>query len=106
MVDTAKLDRFLTNLNAYAESLRRLARMPRQEFLQQPDKIGNAKYHFVIAIECRLDTAKHIIATEGFRPAKDSADSFTVLAENGVIPEGKLDALRAMSRFRDRLIRH
>jgi uncharacterized protein YutE (UPF0331/DUF86 family) len=31
------------------------------------DQIGNAKYHFVIAIETCIDIANHIIASENYR---------------------------------------
>jgi uncharacterized protein YutE (UPF0331/DUF86 family) len=53
--------------------------VPRERFLGDPDKIGSAKYHFVIAIESSIDIANHVIASEGFRLPKDDADSFVVL---------------------------
>ena len=104
MVDHAKLDRLLSNLSRYVATLRELGGSSRQEFLQQADKIGNAKYHFIIAIECCIDAANYIIASEGYRRAKDGADSFRVLVENRIIPDDKLDALCAMSKFRNRLV--
>lgn len=76
MVDHAKLDQLLSNLSRYVATLRGLAGSSREEFLQQADKIGNAKYHLIIAIECCIDAANHIIASEGYRRAKDGADTF------------------------------
>lgn len=104
MVDQAKLDQMLANLRRYAGALRELAGTPKTEFLGNPDKIGNAKYHFVIAIECCIDISNHVIASENFRFPKDNADSFTVLAEHGVVPRVHEDSLRAMAQFRNRLV--
>jgi uncharacterized protein YutE (UPF0331/DUF86 family) len=104
MVDVAKLDQMLSNLGRFTEVLRALATVPAERFLAEPDKIGNAKYHFVIAIECCIDIANHLIASEGYRFPKDNADSFAVLVEHGVLDEAMREPLRAMARFRNRLV--
>jgi uncharacterized protein YutE (UPF0331/DUF86 family) len=104
VVDKAKLDQMLSNLRAYLGVLRELAGVPRERFIDDPDKIGNAKYHLVIAIECCVDIANHIIASENFRFPKDNADSFVVLTECGVLDPAAKNALRAMARFRNRLV--
>jgi uncharacterized protein YutE (UPF0331/DUF86 family) len=104
MVDKATLDGLLGNLQRYAAELRRLAAVPPEAFQKDPDKIGNAKYHFVIAIECAIDISNHIIASEGFRLPKDNADSFAVLVEEGIIPGEWRDRLASMARFRNRLV--
>jgi uncharacterized protein YutE (UPF0331/DUF86 family) len=104
MVDRATLDHLLSNLQAYVAVLDELAAAPREEFLSNRDKIGNAKYHFVIAIECAIDIANHLIASEGYRFPKDNADSFSVLVEQGIVDRARLEALRGMARFRNRLV--
>lgn len=104
MVDQPKLDQMLSSLRAYAAVLRTLGAVPRDEFLHNPDKIGNAKYHFVIAIECCIDIANHIIASENYRFPRDNADSFASLAEHGVVDSDFAVALGAMARFRNRLV--
>ena len=104
MVDKATLDLILTNLGSYLTVLRELAAVPREAFLSNRDKIGNAKYHFVIAIECCIDIANHIIASENLRFPKDNADSFTALIERGILDASDSEPLRAMARFRNRLI--
>jgi hypothetical protein len=48
--------------------------------------------------------ASHVIAAERFRSPSDSADAFTVLVERGICPPEMEDALRAMARFRNRLV--
>jgi uncharacterized protein YutE (UPF0331/DUF86 family) len=104
VVDKAKLDQILANLRRYVGTLGALAAVPREEFLGNPDKIGNAKYHCVIAIECCIDIANHIIASENYRFPKDNADSFVVLIEQGILDEALRDPLRNMARFRNRLL--
>ena len=104
MVDKAKLDQMLSNLRQYLGVLRELAAVPRESFLANRDKIGNAKYHFVIAIETCIDIANHVVASENYRFPKDNADSFVVLVEQGVVPAADKDSLTAMARFRNRLV--
>jgi hypothetical protein len=51
MIDRARLDQMLSKLEGYLDVLRVLGSVPREEFLANPDKVGNAKYHFVVAID-------------------------------------------------------
>lgn len=104
MVDKVRLDRMLSNLGSYIDVLERLAATQEGEFLASPDKIGNAKYHFVIAIESCIDIANHIIASENLRFPKDNPDSFAVLVEAGVLAPALGEPLRLMARFRNRLV--
>ncbi|MEK7330917.1 MAG: DUF86 domain-containing protein [Candidatus Eisenbacteria bacterium] len=104
MVDKPKLDQMLSSLRGYVQILKGLGAAPRDEFLANPDKIGNAKYHLVIAIECCIDIANHIIASENYRFPRDNADSFSVLLEHGVLESADEGGLRQMARFRNRLV--
>lgn len=104
MVDRAKLDQMLSNLRRYLGALRALAAVPRDVFVSDPDKPGNAKYHLVIAIECCIDIANHVIASENYRFPRDNADSFVVLIEHGILDAAQREAYQAMARFRNRLV--
>ena len=64
--DTQRLDRMLDIPRSYTEEIEALRALSREEFLSNADKVGNAKYHFVVAIECCMDIAHHIIATRGY----------------------------------------
>ncbi len=66
--------------------------------------MGNAKYHLVIAVECCIDIANHVIASENYRFPRDNADSFAVLIEEGVLPGEWREPLRTMAQFRNRLL--
>lgn len=104
MVNKPKLDHLLTRLGGYLSVLRGLGAVPAEQFLADQDKIGNAKYHFVVAIECGIDIANHLIASEGYRIPRDNGDSFAVLVENGIVPSRLKEPLLAMARFRNRLV--
>ncbi len=104
MVDKPKLDQMLSNLRRYLGVLRRLGATPRAAFLNDPDKIGNAKYHLVIAVECCIDIANHVIASENYRFPRDNADSFAVLVAEGILASESREPLEAMARFRNRLV--
>lgn len=104
MVDGAKVEQLLARLQTFHARLTALATTPRETLLADGDKLGSAKYHFVVAIECTIDVANHIVASEGLRIPTSNADSFTVLGESDIVPTELVDRLRAMARFRNRLV--
>ncbi len=104
MVEVEVLEGLLNNLKSYLQELKRLSSFSQDEFLGDPDKLGSAKYNLIIAIECCLDIAHHIIASEGFRRPEDFADAFRVLAENKILNQEMLSRLESMARFRNLLV--
>ena len=104
MVDKRKVTQMLGSLRKYHAVLQELAGIAAEDFLADMHRVGSAKYHFVIAIECAIDAANHLIASENYRIPKDNADSFTVLVEENVVPDAMRDRLRTMARFRNRLV--
>ncbi|MBT9168085.1 MAG: hypothetical protein DDT19_01430 [Syntrophomonadaceae bacterium] len=50
-IDPATLDGLFLNLKNYVTELKRLSCTPREDFLSNPDKVGSAKYHLLVAIE-------------------------------------------------------
>lgn len=56
------------------------------------------------AIECCIAAANHIIARQGFRAPESYTDSFTVLAENGVIEQESAATAYKMVGMRNRLV--
>jgi uncharacterized protein YutE (UPF0331/DUF86 family) len=65
--------------------------------------VGNAKYHFIIAIECCIDIANHVIASERLRTPRDYVDTFRSLKEADIIGDATAEALGQAARFRNRL---
>ena len=58
--------------------IKKISRTPQETFLKDKILIGSAKYYLQVSIECCLDVANHIIASEKFRAPRDYADSFIV----------------------------
>jgi uncharacterized protein YutE (UPF0331/DUF86 family) len=96
--------RLVSELRKSVDRLERLSRMEESFFLKDPDKIGSAKYHFIVAIESCIDLCNHIISRNRFRAPDDYSDTFRVMAQSGVLPPQFTDELVAMAKFRNRLV--
>ena len=104
MVNVQKLQGQLDNLGAYVRHLREIAQTEREAFLKDDVKIGGAKYYLQSSIAACLDIGNHIVASEGYRAPKDYRDIFTVLNENGLLPDDFTRTLRQMAGLRNRLV--
>ena len=104
MVSTEKISRKFIQLEEYLELLNAIGKTPEKEFLDDKILIGSAKYYLQVSIECCLDVANHVIASEKFRAPKDYADTFAVLGEAGLIERGLSQKLKQMAKFRNRLV--
>ena len=70
-------------IDEYLSILRKISKTPKETFLKDKILIGSAKYYLQISIECCLDVANHIIASEKLRAPRDYADTFLVIQEQG-----------------------
>jgi uncharacterized protein YutE (UPF0331/DUF86 family) len=104
MVEHETIEGIFRNLDVFLTQLRQLARVSREDLVDDLVKQGAAKYYLQVAIECCLDAANHVIARLGFRAPESYADTFTVLAENGVIEQDFLSTAQKMARMRNRLV--
>ncbi|MBS1253289.1 MAG: hypothetical protein MAG451_02338 [Anaerolineales bacterium] len=103
-VQPETIEGIFRNLDIFLGQLRQLAEVPEEELVDDLVELGAAKYYLQVSIECCIDTANHIISRQGFRPPKSYADSFSVLAENGVIDEDFAAIGRQMAKMRNRLV--
>jgi len=104
MVSFEKVIRKFQQLDEYIGILRAISQTPQETFLKDKIVIGSAKYYLQVSIECCLDVANHIIASEKFRAPKDYSDSFLVIQEEGLISAELGNKLRRMAKFRNRLV--
>lgn len=104
MVRPEKIEGIFRNLDEYLAVLHYLAQVPEAELLADLARLGGAKYYLQVAVECCIDAANHLIARQNWRAPQSYADSFAVLAENGVLPQGFLDTTRQMVGMRNRLV--
>lgn len=104
MVNKQKVNGMLQNLRAAIEQLRKIAELERNDFLQNGMALGAAKYYLQTAIETCIDIGNHIIADEGYRSPKDYRENFTILNENGILPDDFTISMRQMAGLRNRLV--
>ena len=102
--DPDRIGRLISEIRKAVSRLNTLAGLPKDKFLEDGDKIGSAKYNFIVAIEAMVDICQHIISQNGYRSSEDYADSFAVIGEQGVFDKPFLDTLRNMAKFRNRLV--
>lgn len=85
MVDAEVLRERLRALDGYVSVLEAPASQPRERFIADADLHDLAERRLHLAVECMIDMANHIIATEGLRAAKTYRDAFAILSDHGVI---------------------
>lgn len=104
MVSLEKVILKFQQLDEYLSILRKISKTPKETFLKDKILIGSAKYYLQVSIECCLNVANHIIASEKLRAPRDYSDSFMVIQEEKLISSGLGNRLRQMAKFRNRLI--
>ena len=104
VVSPERLEEKFRRLGEYLAVLRELRSVPAQALVGDLVRMGSVKYYLQVSIESCIDVAQHVIASEGFRPPSDYADTFTVLAERGILEQDFAERLRRMAKFRNRLV--
>jgi uncharacterized protein YutE (UPF0331/DUF86 family) len=104
MASIEKISEKFRRLDEFLAILKGMQGTPLDVFLKDKILIGSAKYYLQVSIECCLDVANHIIASENFRAPEDYADSFKVLEENDLLDPEEGIKLRQMAKFRNRLV--
>ena len=104
MVSKEKIFQKFTLLDDNLKILKDIAKKPVNTFIKDKILIGSAKYYLQVSIECCLDVANHIIASERQRVPRDYADTFKVLEEEGLVSATLGNRLQQMAKFRNRLV--
>jgi len=99
-----KIAKLVSELRKAVTHMGILKMLNKEAFLNDPDKIGSAKYHFIVAIESAIDICNHVISQNGYRTPEDYSDTFQILGEHGAFNEDFIKALKNMAKFRNRLI--
>jgi uncharacterized protein YutE (UPF0331/DUF86 family) len=102
--DQEKLIRLVSEMRKSIARLKSIGSLSQDSFLKDPDKIGSAKYHFIVAIESAIDICNHIISRNGYRVPEDYGDTFGVMNEQGVFGTSFTEELKKMAKFRNRLV--
>jgi uncharacterized protein YutE (UPF0331/DUF86 family) len=87
MIKIAVIQRLLNNLESYVNDLRTATDITHEKYIQDVRLQRFVERTLQISIECCFDIVHHIISDKGFREPNSYADAFTVLAEQGVLPQ-------------------
>ncbi len=104
MVNFDKILAKFEMLDQFLKTIRELSKTEQDEFLKNSVLIGSMRYYLQVSIECCLDVAAHIVASERYRVPRDYADTFKVLEEQGIIDPHLEHRLKQMAKFRNRLV--
>lgn len=104
MVDPVRLARLLQRLGEQLAILRQRSAEDRAALRADEARLSGTKYRFVTAIETVLDVAHHLLASELWGPAEDSADAVRLLARHGVIDAELAERLARATGFRNVLV--
>jgi len=102
--DSDRMLKLVSQMREALGHLKRLKECKKAHFTNDPDKIGSAKYNFIIAIEAAIDMCNHIISRNGYRAPEDYADAFVVFGEKGAFEKSFVNDLKEMAKFRNRLV--
>jgi len=102
--DLDRMTKLVSQIREAVGHLHRLKELKESVFIDDPDKIASAKYHFIVAIEAMIDMCSHLISRNGYRAPEDYADAFVVLGERGAFDESFVNDLKEMAKFRNRLV--
>lgn len=102
--DQNKMVKLVSELRKSLKSLLLLSELEEKAFLEDPDKIASAKYHFIVAIEVCIDMCNHLISRNGLKIPEDYSDTFRVMMDAGAFDKLFVDNLVKMAKFRNRLV--
>jgi len=103
VVDPSRVQRKLTALARYRDELEPLGALASNQYLEG-DHAFAGRYLVQASAQVCIDLANHVIASSGWRTAKDFRDAFTVLEENGVLEAGLASRLRKLAGLRNLLV--
>lgn len=102
--DKDKITKLSSEVFSAVESMKAVARCPKEAFLRDPYRIAAVKYFLIVSIEAAIDMCNHVISLNKLRVPDDYADTFRVIGETAGFDKGFLQTLTRMARFRNRLV--
>ncbi len=95
-----RLDQIRTSVNR----LSRLAKMPREDFLRDPDAFAVAEHHLRRSLEAMLDIGQHLVAKKGLGKPEDYSGVLTLLGRHDILPDACVQRIRGVAGYRNRLV--
>lgn len=104
MVDREKIEQRLVKLEQALRKLKEIALQSWEEYCQSEALRDRAERNLQVAAQACIDIANHIIADRGYRTPQGYAESFSVLAEEGILSGRLADKMKMVAGFRNILV--
>lgn len=99
-----KLTTLLGYINQALGVLEGYARADQATLIGEPEKLGNLKYQFVIALEACIDICNHIAARGNMEAPESYGHCFELLGGHTIIEQRVADKMAELARFRNVLV--
>jgi uncharacterized protein YutE (UPF0331/DUF86 family) len=106
MVKIAVIQRLLNNLASYIGDLRNSTDITHDKYITDIRIQRFVERTLQISIECCFDIIHHIISDQNFREPDSYADSFSVLAEQGILSGQSVLEFQMMAQFRNKIVHY
>jgi len=96
-----------TRIDLIKRSLTRLEKMavlPRETFLADPDNFAIAEHHLRRALESLFDIGRHIMAKQGLGHPADYRSIILTLGREKILPSKFAEKIKGMAGYRNRLV--
>ncbi|GAB6172160.1 DUF86 domain-containing protein [Paradesulfitobacterium aromaticivorans] len=104
MVDKDKIEQRLVKLEQAMRKLKEIALQSWEQYNNSEALRDRAERNLQVAAQACIDIANHIIADRGYRTPQGYAESFSVLAEEGIITDRLADKMKMVAGFRNILV--
>ncbi|MHB1407403.1 MAG: type VII toxin-antitoxin system HepT family RNase toxin [Desulfitobacteriaceae bacterium] len=104
MVDKDKIEQRLVKLEQAMRKLKEIALQSWEQYNNSEALRDRAERNLQVAAQACIDIANHIIADRGYRTPQGYAESFSVLAEEGIISDRLADKMKMVAGFRNILV--
>ncbi len=104
MVDKEKIEQRLVKLEQAMRKLKEIALQSWEQYNNSEALRDRAERNLQVAAQACIDIANHIIADRGYRTPQGYAESFSVLAEEGIISDRLADKMKMVAGFRNILV--
>lgn len=74
------------------------------EILLNPEKLGNIKYQFIVAVEACIDICNHIASKQFSQAPESYAHCFAILREQGIVSPDLAERMSDLAKFRNVIV--
>lgn len=104
MVDREVIEKRLFKLEQTLRKLKEMSTVSWDDYIKDEGVQDRVERNLQIAAQACIDIGSHVIADREFRPPYGYGDIFTVLLEEGLLPETLANTMKQIAGFRNVLV--